>query len=205
MKFDTKYPLSPFQSVDFSKIKSTIKQFSLATIITQRDLIPLVSQVPLYLIEEQFINKLVGHFDNNNPHVSAFIKNENVYCLFHGPNHYITPSIYPVEQYPGWNFVTVHIEGKVKLIADIEKLREHLILLGEKNEPADSSYRLKNTQTNFAKFSKQVTGFEIEILSAKAVIKLAQDKGPELSQIAKRHLATLSQIDQTPYLDEMLL
>ena len=204
MKFDEKYPLSPFQSVEFSKIKTTIEQFPLATIISQQDLNPVVSQVPLYLIEEQGAKKLVGHFDNNNPHVSIFAENTNVYCLFHGPNHYMTPSIYPIEQYPGWNFVTAHIEGKVKLISDIEKLREHLILLGKKNEPADSSYRLKNTQTNFDKFSKQVTGFEIEILSAKAVIKLAQDKGQELAQIAKQHLAYLSQRDQTSYLDEML-
>jgi len=208
MKFEIKYPLPPFQSDDFLKIKSTIEHFPLATIITQQDLIPCVSQVPLFLVEEQIktksVTKLVGHFDNNNRHIAAFVENANVYCLFHGPNHYMSPSIYPIEQFPGWNFVTVHIEGKVKLISDLERLREHLILLGERNEPVDSTYRLKKTQSNFDKFSKQVTGFEIEILTANAVIKLAQDKGSELVQMAKRHLASLSQRDQTPYLDEML-
>ena len=204
MKFAKKYPLSSFQSIDFSKIKTTIENYPLATIISQQNPIPCVSQVPLFLLEQSDSHQLIGHFDNNNPHIAAFLEEDNVYCLFHGPNHYMSPSIYPIIQFPGWNYVTVHIEGKVKLISDLERLRENLILLGERNEPVDSTYRLKKTQSNFDKFSKQVTGFEIEILTANAVIKLAQDKGPELAQIAKRHLASLSQTDQTPYLDEML-
>ena len=31
------------------------------------------------------------------------------------PNHYITPSIYPDEQYPGWNYVAVHLTGMMEL------------------------------------------------------------------------------------------
>jgi len=201
MKFSNKYPLEPYQVTDFEKIKKVIAKYPLATIISQNSDFPIVSQVPL-LLEDNI--KLLGHFDKNNPHCNHILKTGNIYCTFNGPNHYITPSIYPDEQYPGWNYITIHIKGKVKPITNKNTLTDILLKTAQHNEPKDSSYKLSTSQKNYDVFIKMVLGFEIEISDIKGVFKLAQDKGNPHIEIAKKYLNDTCTKDLIDFLDDML-
>ena len=202
MKFSSKYPLIEFQQQDFAKIKRTIETFPLATLISQNDDFPTVTQVPL--IFDRAGEKLLGHFDRNNPHCRHILEGGNISCLFNGPNHYMSPTIYPDEQYPGWNYVAVHINGRVSPMQSEDELADLLIRTAELNEPHDSGYVLTPDQKNFHVFIKMILGFEIEIIDAKGVFKLAQDKGEPHIEIAKHHLAKMAQKDQTDFLAELL-
>jgi len=204
MKFNQHYPLPQFQSDELDKIITTIKTFPLATIITQQASQPIVSQVPLILIEENNTLKLRGHFDQNNPHCKALAENKDVYCLFNGPNHYISPDIYPNKQFPGWNYTAVHIEGKVSLFNDYEKLKQLLLTLCSENESQNSKYILSSNQENFDKFIQWIVGFEIEIYDIKGIFKLSQDKGPELAGIAKSHFIKVINNGVNEYLENIL-
>lgn len=194
------YPLPPFRCEDPEKIKALIRHSPLATLISIRGEWPLITQIPLLL--EQ--NSLVGHLDANNPQIEALRANPRVTCLFHGPNHYITPTIYPEEHYPGWNYATVHIRAKAREIEDIEQIRSSLFALAEAHEPADSGYRLKPSQRNFELFSTQIRGFEFQILEAKGIFKLAQDKGEGNARLAGQHLCNLVRPNPSELLEQLL-
>ena len=49
-----------------------------------------------------------------------------------------------------------------------------------------------------------VFGFELEILEARAIFKLAQDKGPDHARLAAAHLAERSRKDIHPLLRRLI-
>ncbi|MDC0667964.1 FMN-binding negative transcriptional regulator [Nannocystis radixulma] len=129
------YPLAPFRSVDRAKLHAVIRAYPLATLISAGAEWPTVTQVPLVLDDARGASGvLLGHFDGNNPHGEVLRADPRVYALFHGPNHYISPSIYPTEQYPGWNYVTVHVQALARPLTDRERVRDILFRLAEPND-----------------------------------------------------------------------
>jgi predicted FMN-binding regulatory protein PaiB len=197
------YPLAPFQSVDRSKMNAVMRAYPLATLVSQGDEWPTITQVPLVLDDARAV--LAGHFDGNNPHGDVLRREPRVTALFHGPNHYITPSIYPTDQYPGWNYVTVRVRALARPMRDREAVRALLFRLAELHEPEDSGYTLRSSQRSFERFLDMVFGFELEILEARAIFKLAQDKGLDHAQLAADHLARSVQEDSPLALLQQLL
>ncbi|MDC0673976.1 FMN-binding negative transcriptional regulator [Nannocystis radixulma] len=199
------YPLAPFRSVDRAKLHAVIRAYPLATLISAGPEWPTVTQVPLVLDDARgAAGVLLGHFDGNNPHGEVLRADPRVYALFHGPNHYISPSIYPTEQYPGWNYVTVHVQALARPLTDRERVRDILFRLAELHEPNDSGYRLRADQKNFDRFLAMVFGFELEIVDMRAIFKLAQDKGAGHAALAADHLAAVTQKDIRPLLSRLL-
>ena len=202
MKFTDRYPLKPFQVRDAGRLGRVMAAYPLATVITQGEPFPLVSQIPL--LYDPAKNVLHGHLDRNNPHSAEIERGGRIYCVFNGPNHYISPSIYPDTQYPGWNYIAVHVEGSVHPIADAEWLEALLLNTADAHEPADSGYQLRPTQKNFHSLLRYILGFEIRISDLRGVFKLAQDKGMSHAELAKNHLSELMREDTSAFLTEML-
>jgi transcriptional regulator len=186
-------------------MQAVIRAHPLATMISEGDgPWPVITQVPLVLHADRGqVGTLVGHFDGNNPHAEVLRRRPHVTCLFHGPNHYITPSIYPTEHYPGWNYYTVHVHAVARPL-EREAVRALLFELAAQHEPPGSGYELRSSQRNFDRFLDMVFGFELEIASARAIFKLAQDKGPECAKLAAAHLAEQVKKDIAPLLFELL-
>ncbi len=202
MRFHDRYPLRAFQERDTEKLKHVITAYPLATLISQGESFPTVSQIPL-LIDSPG-EKLRGHLDRNNPHCAHILAGGGIYCLFHGPNHYMSPTIYPDPHFPGWNYVTVHVRGTARPIEDIEWLTELLLDTARANEPPGSGYQLTPSQENFDVFIRYILGFEIEIADMKGVVKLAQDKGREDAERARQHLAHVMKEDIGEFLGKLL-
>jgi len=202
MNFSDVYPLRPFQVCDPDKLQRVISAYPLATVISQGGDFPAVSQVPL--IFDPVANVLRGHLDRNNPHCAELKRGGNICSVFNGPNHYMSPAIYPDTQYPGWNYIAVHVEGTVRAIDNLEWLKELLIRTAELNEPSGSGYQLSASQDNFHALIKHILGFEIEITDMRGIFKLAQDKGDGHAALASKHLASVMQRDITEFLREML-
>ncbi len=202
MKFTNRYPLPHFQALDADKLRRVIQAYPLATVISQAEDYPVVSQVPLMLNESG--DRLIGHFDRNNPHCDELRDGGQIYCVFNGPNHYMTPSIYPNTQYPGWNYVAVHVAGVVRPVDDAAWMERLVMTMAETLEPEDSGYTLTPEQAHFPQFIRMVLGFEIDIVDIKGVFKLAQDKGRENAELARQHLARMVQRDVGDFLGDLL-
>ena len=62
-------------------------------------------------------------------------------AIMQGPEHYITPDWYPSKRdhgkvVPTWNYVAVHVRGRVKLFESQDELQRHLRALTDQNENA---------------------------------------------------------------------
>jgi transcriptional regulator len=194
------YPPKQHQETNFENIIRTIKEFPLATLISVSDGIPFISHLPLLYKKEGRFGVLIGHIDKNNNH-AKLLDNSDVHVVFHGPEAYISPTIYHTKQLPTWNYIKVHIEGKVRLIENKETLINDLINMNDFLETGDERFVLERTNEKMEKFVNYISGFEIEIKHWEGKFKLSQDKLKKDQNSAKIALLENSAAKLKYYID----
>ena len=205
MQFTDQYPLAPFQSVDPAKIDRIIMTYPLAALVLQTESGPQITQIPLIYSEPKSQpHVLVGHMDINNPFAEYLDDERDVYCLFSSPDSYISPSIYPDTQFPGWNYVSAHVTGRISKMTTREELADSLLALAAQNESSDSTYTLTPSQSGFHSLLQYIVGVRIEVKDSKAIIKLSQDKSTSNTVLAEQHLAQRATEDISEFLADML-
>ncbi|RLJ61965.1 PaiB family negative transcriptional regulator [Lacinutrix venerupis] len=184
-----KYPPKHHQDNNRTHIVEVIKTYPLATIISVKDNEPLITHLPLIFKDD----KLVGHIDIYNPQTDLLKDNNDITVLFNGPQCYISPSIYTTTQLPTWNYIRVHIKGKVNAIENTNALKESLITMTEFLESPDHKYVLEPENPRLDANLKYIKLFEIEINSWEGKFKLSQDKHPKDIKNARAELIRANQ------------
>ncbi len=112
----------------------------LATLVTLSAGVMDADPVPLHLEPaEGQQGRLYGHVARANPLWQGLTPGAEVLALFHGPNHYISPTWYPTKQQhgkvvPTWNYLLVQARCAVQVREDREWLRRQLELLTHRLE-----------------------------------------------------------------------
>lgn len=182
------YPPEKYLVTDKDKIYSVIENFSLATLISNAENDVFVTQLPLILNRHNGRkDTLIGHMDRNNPHCKHLDANK-VTALFHGPDAYISPSVYESPQLPTWNFVSVYLKGTAHVMDSTEALKKSMIDMTTRLEPEHDPYDLEADSEKMEALLPYVVGFEIEIEDMVGRFKLSQDKSEKDTQLAKEHL-----------------
>ncbi len=169
------YPPKIHQDNDILHMVEVIKTYPLATLISVKNEEALITHLPLVYNES---GKLIGHIDKYNPQ-AALLKNDNpITIIFSGPQCYISPSIYATTQLPTWNYIKVHLKGKVKAIESKEALKNSLITMTEFLEQPEHKYVLEPDNQRMIGALDYIEMFEITIDSWEGKFKLSQDKKP---------------------------
>jgi transcriptional regulator len=174
-----------------------IKTYPLATLISVKDNLPLITHLPL--VYEN--NKLIGHIDIYNPQAQLLKDNNDVTILFSGPECYISPSIYSTTQLPTWNYIKVHLKGKVKGIESKIALKQSLISMTEFLEAPEHRYILEPENPRLDKNLDYIEMFTIEITHWEGKFKLSQDKKPKDIEAARKELIRANQESIKQFLD----
>ena len=170
------YPPKIHQDYEIHHMVEVIKTYPLATLISVKNDEPLITHLPLVYNE---VGKLIGHIDKYNPQ-AALLKNDNpITIIFSGPQCYISPSIYETTQLPTWNYIKVHLKGKVKAIESKEALKNSLITMTEFLEQPEHKYVLEPDNQRMIGALDYIEMFEITIDSWEGKFKLSQDKKPK--------------------------
>lgn len=149
----TAYPRAHFVDNSGPNLINVIKQNPLATLIycdangkIHISHIPFHFQQPWQVNDESCINQqiLVAHISNHHPlavqlnrqqvyqSVKESNNNTSIKLIFHGENDYISPNdiafthrqLNPV---PSWNYVNVHLEGKVSVIGETQQKLQQIL------------------------------------------------------------------------------
>jgi transcriptional regulator len=193
------YPPKQHQDNDRHHMIEVIKRYPLATVITVKDNEPLITHLPLVYENK----KLIGHIDIYNPQAPLLKNNNSVTLLFQGPECYISPSVYTTTQLPTWNYVKVHLKGRVKAIESKDALRDSLISMTEFLEGNEPKYVLEPDNPRMQKNLDYIKMFEIEILEWEGKFKLSQDKKRSDSVAAREALIEANQLSIRPFLDSI--
>lgn len=194
-----KYPPKHHQENNKNHIMEVIKTYPLATLISVKNNTPLITHLPLIFKD----NKLVGHIDIYNPQTELLKDNNDITVLFNGPQCYISPSIYTTTQLPTWNYIRVHLKGKVNAIENTNALKESLITMTEFLEAPDHKYVLEPENPRLDANLKYIQLFEIEIENWEGKFKLSQDKLPKDIENARAELLRTNQESIKQFLDSV--
>ncbi len=140
---------------------------------------------------------LRGHVARANPLWKNFDPSIEALAIFQGAHHYITPSWYPSKKehgkvVPTWNYVVVHVYGRLKIIEDLSQLRAHLDeLTSQQENKRQAPWAVSDAPDNYiARQLKGIVGLEIPISRLEGKWKVSQNKGEQDRFGVVRGLAT---------------
>lgn len=195
------YPPPHHQSHDIEKMISVIKHFPLGMLVTAKDGEVFITHIPF--IYNEASKRLVAHLDRSNPQTETLKDGVEVTIVFKGPDTYISPSIYTTPQLPTWNYIIVHITGRLILINDAEAAKETMVDMTDFLEGEKRNYILEKDDSRMERLINYIQAFEIVITHWEGKFKLSQDKNPIDFENAKRELIKNSGKDVSEFIDEI--
>lgn len=194
------YPPNHHQEANFDNVVRTIKAYPLATLVSSEEDEHFITHLPLMYYPNKKMGKLVGHMDKNNPQ-TKYLYHEKISVVFHGPECYISPSIYKNDkQLPTWNYVKVHLSGDPQIITSQDRLKESIVKMTEFLEGEKKAFVLEQDNPQMDKIINYIVGFEIAIESWEGKFKLSQDKKGQDFDNAKEKLLDPKEEERTNYL-----
>jgi len=157
-------------------IQNFIHQNGFAILVNQTNGKLWATHIPLLLEEINGKQILTGHVSKENPQAESFKTNDEVLVIFHGAHSYISSSWYDHENVPTWNYLAVHVYGKVKLHS-LEQSIEALKKLVDKYEAnSKNPIRVEELSKKTMLQARGIVSFEIEITAIEAKKKLSQNR-----------------------------
>ncbi|WML27169.1 FMN-binding negative transcriptional regulator [Neobacillus sp. OS1-33] len=183
-----------FKIDDENIIYNIIKENGFATLFSQHNGEPYATHLPLILNKSD--NALYGHFARPNEQWKD-AENQQVLVVFQGPHCYISPSWYEtMKAVPTWNYVSIHLYGKMEIIEDGKVILDSLNDLVNKYESPDSLYNLDAVEPSFIEgMSKGIVPFRIKITKIEAKAKLSQNQPVERQELIIKNLENTSKQD----------
>lgn len=195
------YPPKHHQTTDRQKMIAVIEHFPLGMIVSAQQHQPLITHTPV--IYNHTTQRLVAHIDKNNPQVAHLQNDHQVTVVFKGPDTYISPSIYQTAQLPTWNYIIVHLTGKVRPIEQPEKVKESLIQMTSFLEGSSPGFVLLSEHPKMNALLNYIHAFEIEITHWEGKFKLSQDKNQPDFLAAKEALRQSTRRDLNDFIEQL--
>lgn len=161
---------------DNEEIESFIKEHPFATVISHDQSMPVATHLPLILHQEEDRYYLTGHFAKANPQWQTMNDNDNILVIFQGSHAYISSTWYEDEDVPTWNYQSVHVYGKSRLLTEDELLADLTDLLDYYEGPRENGAVWENMSDKTRKQISGIIGFKVEINNVQAAYKLSQNR-----------------------------
>jgi transcriptional regulator len=174
-----------FAETDPQKLHAFLAQQSFAMLVSHHDDAPIASHLPLLFDRTAGPQgRLLGHMARANTQWQT-ASGQRVLAIFHGPHAYISPTWYQAANVvPTWNYVAVHVTGKLRLIEDRDRLLEIIrrtVETYEAKQPQPWSLDLQDAEF-IERLLALIVGFEIEIDRIEGKWKLNQNHDAERRQ-----------------------
>jgi transcriptional regulator len=139
-----------------------------------------VDHLPL-LLERPGV--LRGHVARANPLWRDARSDEDAVAVFHGPDGYISPAWYPSKQesgkvVPTWNYVVVHVRGRLRFIEDPAWLIAHVTALSARHEAGRASpWQVSDAPADYVtRLLHAIVGLELSITALEGKWKVGQNR-----------------------------
>ncbi|WP_222984530.1 FMN-binding negative transcriptional regulator [Flagellimonas meishanensis] len=181
-----------YKNENLDEVKGFIKQNSFGILINQVDGKPWATHIPLELEkDENGKDVLVGHMAKANPQWNNFQDSPEVLCIFNGPHAYVSSSWYREEEVPTWNYIAVHVYGKILILNEAETMASLHRLVDNYEQGSKNPVSLEKMSPKTLRQVKGVVGFRIQISDIQAAYKLSQTRTEDHAKI----ISELSQKD----------
>ena len=124
-----------------------------------------------------------GHVARANPVWRDYVPESEALVIFHGPDAYVSPSLYPTkaangEVVPTWNYAVVHARGVLSFTHDAQWLHELVSRLTDAHEASRGHpWKVGDAPTAYmGKMLTAIVGFELAIVNLSGKWKVSQNR-----------------------------
>ncbi|WP_445452236.1 FMN-binding negative transcriptional regulator [Flavobacterium sp. 25HG05S-40] len=157
-------------------IQNFIHQHGFGILVNQTNGKLWATHIPLLLEEKNGKQFLVGHVSKENPQADSFKNNDEILAVFSGAHSYISSSWYDHENVPTWNYLAVHVYGKVAIHSLDETIEALKRLVNKYEATSEKPIRIEDLSKKTMLQARGIVSFEIEITSIEAKKKLSQNR-----------------------------
>ncbi|HEY4628553.1 MAG TPA: FMN-binding negative transcriptional regulator [Flavobacterium sp.] len=158
-------------------ITAFLKENSFGILINQTNGKLWATHIPLELsINAEGKTILEGHISKENPQWKGFAEDDQILAIFSGPHSYISPSWYDHENVPTWNYIAVHVYGKIKIIEGDAVIQSLKRLVDKYEKNSENPVRIEDLSEKTMMQSRGIVAFEIEIEEIQAQHKMSQNR-----------------------------
>ncbi len=174
------YTPSSFKEENPDVLFDLIEEHNFGIIFSQHQDQPEATHLP-FLVHRQKgkHGTLIAHFAKANKHWEKLDESKDVLVVFQGPHSYISPAWYVNRaEVPTWNYATVHVFGKPKVIEDAAELNKMVKELTHFHEDQENTgWKFDEVpEKDYNTDLKAIVGLEIEISKMEGKFKFNQNK-----------------------------
>ncbi len=158
-------------------IVELMRQNPFATVVSVVEGVPVATHLPI-LVEPGEPMLLLGHIARANPQWKCWAANSSILVIFAGAHGYVSPRWYESRpNVPTWNYVSVHVAGKVEIIEGDEQALAHLERMVGTFDPNLAELQPDSMDRAFLrKLLPGIVVFRIAVDRVDAKAKLSQNK-----------------------------
>ncbi len=165
-------------------LHAAIREAGLATLVTMTADGMVASHLPLLLDPDSGPQgTLIGHLARANPQIQATDVGVKAMVVFHGPEGYISPSLYATKALtekvvPTWNYVAIHAYGTIGFFDDPDRLLAVVTRLTEQHEaPRAQPWAVSDAPADFVQgMLRAIVGVSIPIDRIEGKFKMSQNR-----------------------------
>jgi transcriptional regulator len=169
-----------YRITDEDIIYQFIEDNSFGVLISKGDIYPTATHIPIELTKIEGTYSLRGHISKANPQWKEWENNPETLAIFQSPIHdYISASWYNHENVSTWNYMSVHVQGKIRILNQ-EELWQSLKALTDKYEKDQAQpIAIENLSPQTMKQIHGIVGFDLSIDHIDCAFKMSQNRNDE--------------------------
>jgi len=173
-----------FEETRIDVLHGLIRSRPFATVVTLCKEGINANHIPLHLSSESGqIGVLRGHIARSNSMWSDLVQDVDALAIFQGPDSYISPSWYPTKQehgkvVPTWNYAVVHAYGSLRIIDNVEWVRNLVeSLTGQQEAGFTKPWAVSDAPRDYTdRLIDSIVGIEIVISKLTGKWKVSQNQ-----------------------------
>ena len=164
-----------YREKDREKIEDFLKQNNFPALVSHDGEKPIATHLPVEIVPTENAGLTIySHMSRANPQWKTF-GDQEVLLIFQGAHTYISPRWYGHVNVPTWNYMMVHVYGKVRMIEG-DELYALLSRLVRQHE-VHTGYSLESLPQDFVQKEMNGTvGFAVDVTRIDAGYKLSQNR-----------------------------
>lgn len=177
----------------FENVFEFIQKYSFGILISQIENNLQAVHIPFLIKKsgEQII--LTGHVAKANPLTNAIVDQQDVMLIFSEPHSYVSSSWYDHVNVPTWNYIAVHVYGKIQVMEGDELKEELKKMVDLYEEGRPNRFHLEDMPEDMLQAHiKGITAFKVTSTKIEANYKLSQNRNDKNYTEVIRQLNTSS-------------
>jgi transcriptional regulator len=198
------YTPAYFRNSDLPSLKKFIRGNAFGALITSVENRIEVSHIPFELEEDRDHIFLHGHLSRANSQWEDFDKAGKALAVFTGAHAYVSSSWYNHINAPTWNYIAVHVTGKIELLEEGELLASLKKLTNHYETNSAKPFTVESMPDEMLhKYLKGIAGFRITVEKIEGKWKMSQNRSEEDFQNIIRELENVNDINSKMVAAEM--